>query len=56
MTALDGQPSDRDQAFYRGKITAATFFATNVLPRLSADRRAVENTELDAMDLADDAF
>ena len=56
MTALDGQPSDRDQAFYRGKITAATFFATNVLPRLSADRRAVENTELAAMELAEDAF
>ncbi|KAA0102523.1 acyl-CoA dehydrogenase [Mycolicibacterium sp. P1-18] len=56
LSALDGQPSDREGAFYRGKVTAATFFATNVLPRLSADRRAVENTELAAMDLADDAF
>ncbi len=56
LTALDGQPSARDTAFYEGKVAAATFFAANVLPRLGADRRAVEATELAAMDLADEAF
>ena len=56
LSALDGQPSERDEAYYHGKVTAATFFAANVLPRLGAERRAVETTELAAMDLAEEAF
>ncbi|BDX34843.1 acyl-CoA dehydrogenase FadE5 [Mycobacterium antarcticum] len=55
-SALAGQPGDRDRAFYRGKVTAATFFAMNVLPRLGADRRAIDTTELAAMELAEEAF
>ncbi len=56
LAALAGEPSARDRSFYRGKVTVATFFAANVLPRLSADRRAIETTDLAAMDLEDDAF
>ncbi|MCW2513677.1 MAG: Butyryl-CoA dehydrogenase [Mycobacterium sp.] len=56
LSALDGQPSDRDRAFYRGKVTAATFFATNVLPRLGAERRAIEATDLSPMELEEAAF
>jgi alkylation response protein AidB-like acyl-CoA dehydrogenase len=56
LSALDSQPSDRDRAFYRGKVTAATFFAMNVLPRLGAERRAIETTDLAAMELEEEAF
>jgi hypothetical protein len=56
LGALDGDPSDADRNFYLGKVAAATFFAANVLPRLSAERRIVENTDLALMDLSQDAF
>ena len=48
--------SDSDRAFYQGKVAAARFFAHEVLPRLGADRRIVESTTLDLMDLAEEAF
>ena len=56
LAALDGSPSERDAAFFRGKVAAAKFFASNVLPRLSADRRVIETVDLVAMDLAEDAL
>jgi alkylation response protein AidB-like acyl-CoA dehydrogenase len=57
LTALasDGV-SPADQAFYRGKVAAAKFFAHEVLPRLGADRRIVESTTLDLMDADEDVF
>jgi alkylation response protein AidB-like acyl-CoA dehydrogenase len=54
--ALEGDPSQDDADFYRGKVAAATFFAKNVLPRLAAERKIVESTDLATMDLAEDAF
>lgn len=56
LVALDGDVSERDRAFYSGKVTAAKFFAKSVLPRLSAERRIVEAVDLGVMDLAEDAF
>jgi hypothetical protein len=56
LSACDGQPSERDRAFYRGKVTVATFFVNNVLPRLGAERRAIEATGLAAMELEEEAF
>jgi Acetyl-CoA dehydrogenase C-terminal like len=56
LAALDGDISDRDRAFYAGKVTTARFFAKNVLPRLSAERRIIENVELTAMDVAEGAL
>ena len=56
LTALDAAPSERDAAFYRGKIAAANFFARNVLPRLTAERRIIETVDLEAMDLAEAAL
>jgi alkylation response protein AidB-like acyl-CoA dehydrogenase len=56
MDALDGEVSDRDRAFYSGKITAARFFARNVLPRLSAERKIIESVDLTTMDLDEGAF
>ena len=54
--ALDAAPSEQDQAFYRGKVGAATFFAESVLPRLGSDRKVIESVGLGAMDLAEDSF
>ncbi|OBH21083.1 acyl-CoA dehydrogenase [Mycolicibacter terrae] len=56
LGALNGEPDDGDRNFYRGKVTAAGFFASNVLPRLSAERRIVENNDLAVMDLPEEAF
>ena len=54
--ALDGDPTVEDRAFYRGKMAAATFFARNMLPRLSADRRIAQGVDLTVMDLREQAF
>jgi hypothetical protein len=51
-----GASSPADQAFYEGKVSSARFFAREVLPRLSSDRRIVENTTLDVMELAEESF
>jgi hypothetical protein len=54
--ALDDETSDADRAFYTGKIAAAKFFAKNVLPRLAAERKIVEDVDLTIMDLHEEAF
>jgi alkylation response protein AidB-like acyl-CoA dehydrogenase len=56
LRALGHEVSPADKAFYEGKVAAAKFFAREVLPRIGADRRIVEATTLDAMDLAEEAF
>jgi alkylation response protein AidB-like acyl-CoA dehydrogenase len=56
LRALAGDVSVADTSFYSGKIAAARFFAHEVLPRIGADRRIIESTNLDVMDLAEDAF
>ncbi|MDF5754428.1 acyl-CoA dehydrogenase [Spongiactinospora sp. TRM90649] len=48
--------SDEDQAFYSGKVAGASFFARTVLPRLPAERRILDATGLDLMELHEDAF
>jgi hypothetical protein len=48
--------STADKRFYEGKISSARFFAREVLPRLGSDRRIVERTTLDLMDVPEDAF
>ncbi|MBX6748611.1 MAG: acyl-CoA dehydrogenase [Micromonosporaceae bacterium] len=53
--ARDGV-SEADRHFYQGKVATARFFAREVLPRLSSDRRIVESTTLDIMDLPEEAF
>ena len=45
-----------DTAFYRGKIATATFFAKNMLPRLTAQRRVIESIDGDIMRVSEDAF
>jgi alkylation response protein AidB-like acyl-CoA dehydrogenase len=46
--------ADRD--FYTGKLAAARFFATTVLPRLETDRKVIEETTLDLMEVPEAAF
>nr|MBA2414713.1 acyl-CoA dehydrogenase [Geodermatophilaceae bacterium] len=56
MAALGADTSARDRAFYEGKIASARFFATQVLPRLSAERTLVENTDNSLMDVPEESF
>ena len=56
LKALGGEVSATDQRFYEGKVAAARFFVREVLPRIGSDRRIVENTNLDLMDLSEDVF
>jgi alkylation response protein AidB-like acyl-CoA dehydrogenase len=56
LKALGGEVSAADKNFYEGKVAAARFFAREVLPRVGADRRIIENTVLDLMELSEDAF
>jgi alkylation response protein AidB-like acyl-CoA dehydrogenase len=51
-----GDVTATDRAFYEGKVASARFFAREVLPRLSSDRRIVDATTLDIMELAEEAF
>ncbi len=58
LRALDdpdalAQP-DRD--FYTGKLAVARFFATTVLPRLEMDRKLIEQTTNDLMEIPEGAF
>jgi alkylation response protein AidB-like acyl-CoA dehydrogenase len=48
--------SDADHAFYTGKLAAARFFTTTVLPRLESDRKVIEQATNDLMDVPEGAF
>jgi alkylation response protein AidB-like acyl-CoA dehydrogenase len=56
--ALDNADTltEADRDFYAGKLAAARFFATTVLPRLETDRKIIEQTTLDLMDVPEGAF
>ena len=56
LEALDGTASERDRAFYQGKVASARFFARQVLPRLTAERAIAEATDNALMDLDETAF
>ncbi|BDE01935.1 acyl-CoA dehydrogenase [Mycolicibacterium fortuitum subsp. fortuitum] len=51
-----GTTSDRDRAFYEGKVAVAKFFAHNMLPLLTAVREVVESVDGHVMELDNDAF
>lgn len=54
--ALEAGASGKDADFYTGKIAAASFFAKNVLPRLSSEKAIAEATDNTLMDLPESAF
>ncbi|GAA3473447.1 acyl-CoA dehydrogenase [Nonomuraea roseola] len=51
-----GRLAEGEDPFYQGKVAGASFFASTVLPRLTAERRVLESTGLDLMDLPEAAF
>ncbi|MER7452285.1 acyl-CoA dehydrogenase [Nocardia beijingensis] len=54
--ALAAGPSEKDRAFYAGKVAVASFFAKNVLPTLSAVRGIVATLDNDIMNLDEAGF
>ncbi len=48
--------SESDRDFYAGKLAAARFFTTTVLPRLESDRKIVESATNDLMAVPEGAF
>ncbi|RAV18211.1 acyl-CoA dehydrogenase [Mycolicibacterium sp. GF69] len=56
LTALDGEVSGSDRAFYAGKVGAANFFAKHMLPPLTAQRRIIESIGLEVMEMPEEAF
>ncbi|MGE2833220.1 acyl-CoA dehydrogenase [Mycobacterium sp. SMC-4] len=56
LSALEGQVGERDRAFYTGKVSAARFFAKNMLPMLSAQRKVLQAVDLTAMELPEAGF
>ncbi|MDX3103570.1 acyl-CoA dehydrogenase [Nonomuraea angiospora] len=45
-----------EDPFYLGKVAAASFFAKTVLPRLAVERRIVDSTGQELMELPEEAF
>ncbi|MBB3085201.1 acyl-CoA dehydrogenase [Geodermatophilus sabuli] len=56
LTALAGEVRTADRHFYEGKLAAARFFCTQVLPRLSSERAVVELTDNALMEVDEAAF
>ena len=55
--ALDNEDlPEADRDFYAGKLAAARFFTTTVLPRLESDRKIIEQASNDLMDIPESAF
>ncbi|KAA0022245.1 acyl-CoA dehydrogenase [Antrihabitans cavernicola] len=54
--ALAGSPTAKDKPFYEGKVAVASFFAKNVLPKLTATRGIITTIDTDVMDLDEAAF
>jgi len=58
LRALDNGDglADAERDFYAGKLAVARFFAATVLPRLESDRKIIEQTTTDLMDVPESAF
>ena len=54
--ALTAEATGSDEAFYRGKVATAAFFAANMLPRITTVRGMVETIDDDIMRLPEAAF
>jgi Acetyl-CoA dehydrogenase C-terminal like len=54
--ALADAAAKSDEAFFRGKVATATFFAKNMLPRLTAQRRVIESIDDDIMRVSESVF
>jgi alkylation response protein AidB-like acyl-CoA dehydrogenase len=54
--ALADGASKTDEPFYQGKVTTASFFAKNMLPKLTALRGVIEAIDDEIMRVSEDAF
>ncbi|MET9782729.1 acyl-CoA dehydrogenase [Nocardiopsis alba] len=55
LNSIDGADED-DKNFYTGKIAAATFFAEQFLPRVTAELKIAQNVNLGVMEVPEEAF
>ncbi|MCE1178033.1 MAG: acyl-CoA dehydrogenase [Micrococcales bacterium] len=53
---LDSGEAGKDEAFYTGKVAAASFYAKNVLPKLTAEKAIAEAMDNSLMDVPEEAF
>ena len=51
-----GQDVPPDQAFYEGKVAAASFFTRQMMPLLAGERAIAENIDASIMELDEAAF
>jgi alkylation response protein AidB-like acyl-CoA dehydrogenase len=56
IEALRGTPSEKDKAFYEGKVAAAKFFVAQRFPLLAAERAIAETADNSLMELDEAAF
>jgi hypothetical protein len=57
VAAVAGKAAHPEEArFYEGKLAACRFWSKNVLPGVTLTRKLVEQSSLELMDLADEAF
>ncbi|MFJ8040303.1 acyl-CoA dehydrogenase [Kitasatospora sp. NPDC096147] len=56
LAKLEAGASEKDVAFYQGKVAAAKFFARNVLPTVTPQRLIAEGIDNELMELAEEAF
>ncbi|MFI8080164.1 acyl-CoA dehydrogenase [Kitasatospora sp. NPDC086009] len=56
LAKLEAGASEKDIAFYQGKVAAARFFAKNILPTVGSQRLIAEGIDNEIMDLAEEAF
>jgi len=50
------EASEKDRAFYEGKIASARFFCANVLPAITLTRKLIEKSSLNVMQVNEAAF
>jgi len=48
--------SNRDAAFYAGKVAGARFFIKNILPEVDAAAKAIKSEDLSMVDIATESF
>lgn len=56
LAALEAGAEGKDKAFYTGKVAAASFFATQNLPKISAEIAIAAATDLSLMELDESVF
>ncbi|MBE7325805.1 acyl-CoA dehydrogenase [Nocardioides sp. Y6] len=56
LAKLGGEVSAKDKSFYEGKVAAASWFATQNLPKISSELAIAQATDLSVMEIDEAAF